>query len=164
MAYIDTSNLTPDLDVALLKEGNSPHPWFDRAIMEIDGFIMPAVEDRNVTTPVGLTPTAGEMWLLVGVASSETLWEDQTDKLCLYYPSFDVDLPVDVDIRDEWLFMPIKNGMYLWVKDEDLLITRKSGSWFSHADITNPTTTLSTQVTALNLILDALQGHGFLDT
>ena len=82
MAYIDTSELTPDLDIALLKEGNSPHPWFDRAIMSMDGFIMPSVKDRGATTPVGLSPVAGEMWLLVGDADPPegTLWEDQTDK------------------------------------------------------------------------------------
>lgn len=159
MAYTDTSELTPDLDIQLLTEGNSAHPWFDRAIMKIDGFIMPAVKDRNVTAPPAAV--AGEMWLLVGAGTG--LWEDQTDKLCLYYPAFDEDLPVNVDFRDEWLFMPIHKGMQLWVIDEQVIVTRQTSSWFAAAAIANVSAgDLPAFATAVDAVIEALEQHRFL--
>lgn len=156
--------MTPDLEITLLKEGNSPHPWFDRAIMSIDGFIMPAVEDRGVTTPVGLSPSAGQMWLLDGAGDAATLWEDQSDMLCLYYPPFDEGLPVNVDFRDEWLFLPIHEGMQIWVIDEQILLTRQAASWFAGTAIADAVISdLPTFATKVNAVITALEGHRFLE-
>ena len=156
MSYVDNSNLTPDLDLQLLQEGNSPHPWFDRAIMILDGFIMPAVEDKDILTPP-VSPTAGQMWLIDGVGATDTEWEQHTDKFALYYPQFDTPT-----IRDNWIFMPIKNGQTIWIKDENILATRKSGSWVTFFPITDPTD-LPRLITTLNQALAALRGHGILD-
>lgn len=157
MSFVDGSNQTPDLALQLLQEGNSPHPWFDRAIMRMDGFMMPAIMDRDILTPAG-SENAGEMWLLDGSGATASAWEQHTDVFALYYPQFDGTI-----IRDNWMFLPVKNGQRVWVLDENIIITRKNGNWFSHAAIANVDTTNTVQATAINAILDALQGHGYLD-
>jgi len=126
MSNTDTSELTPQMSVQMMKESNSPHPWWDRAIMKMDGFVYPAIEDRHILTPVG-GESAGEMWLIDGVGTGD--WEHQDDKLALYYPQFDT-----FDQRDDWMFIPVFVGMQLWVKDEQVIITNQAAStWFSAA-------------------------------
>ncbi len=147
--------MTPDLNIALLREGNSAHPWFGRAIMSMDGFIMPSVKDRDVTAPPAAV--AGEMWLLVGAGDAGTLWEEQTDVFCLYYP------PENVDVRDEWLFIPIKEGQQIWIIDEQVIATRQSASWFTAAAIADASTgDLPTFAGKVDSVIAALEGHRFL--
>lgn len=155
----DTSKLTTFLDIQQIQEGMSPHPWFDRAIQQFDALIMPAIEDRDILTPAG-GETAGQMWLIDGTGTGA--WVNKNNMLAIYYPTFDADPPENVDQRDPWMFTAVYNGMRLWVKDENIFITRNAGSWFAGSVITNPID-LPTLITAVNDTLTALRGHGFLD-
>ena len=58
------------------------------------------------------------------------------------------------------MFMDVYDGQQLWVKDENIMITRNSGVWKGGDVVTDPTD-LPTLTTAINLVIVALEGHGF---
>lgn len=151
----DTAITTPQLGLQFMHEGISAHPDFGRYIQKMDALVMPAIEDRGLSTPPGV-PVDGQMWLVSGTGLAE--WAGHDDELAIYYTAFG-----PFDWQGPWFFAVPYDGMRIWVKDENVFITRKNSAWFSAAAITNPTTTLTTMTTALNAIIAALEGHGLLD-
>lgn len=148
---------TPQLGLEFMAEGTSPHHIFDRLIQKLDTLVMLAIEDRDLNSPPAAV--SGEIWLVKSLGSGA--WTFHTGDLAIYYPSFDPS--PNFDFQGPWYFVTPYDGMRIRVKDEDIFLTRKNGAWFAGATIANPTTTLTTMTTALNAIIAALEGHGFLD-
>lgn len=73
-----------------------------------------AIEDRDEADPTAITPADGEAWLIA--ASATGTWSGKDGNLALY-------------VNTGWLYFMAKEGMRIWVKDEDKKSTFDGSAW-----------------------------------
>lgn len=73
-----------------------------------------AIEDRDQTDPTAITPSDGQAWLIA--ASATGVWSGKDGKLALY-------------VNTGWIYFTAKEGMRIWVKDEDMKSIFNGAAW-----------------------------------
>lgn len=81
-------------------------------VNKIDSLIMPAIKDRNLTTPPA-SPSEGDRYLVA--AGGSGAWNGHDGELAIYY--------------SEWIFLAPKEGWTFWIDDENTQISYDGGSW-----------------------------------
>lgn len=73
-----------------------------------------AIEDRDQSDSASVSPSDGKAWLVA--ATGATDWTGKDGNIALY-------------VNTGWLFFPPKEGMRIWVKDEDKKSTYDGSAW-----------------------------------
>jgi hypothetical protein len=104
---------TPNLNIARLDEGESGVVRFNDAFNIMDILVMGAVKDKDLTAPPG-SEAEGDRYI-VG-ASATGAWAGEDNNIAGYYGG-------------AYIFVTAKEGMRVWVDDEDKLYRFNGTSW-----------------------------------
>lgn len=108
---------TSHLSVTLVEQSQAQKEvTLNQAITRIDAVLNTGAKSRNVSTPPG-SPLAGDVYI---VGSSPTgAWAGQAGNITYF--------------DQTWKFITPREGMTLWVNDEDVIYSYTGSSWFSSA-------------------------------
>lgn len=106
---------TPNLTISLVEQSQAQKEiTVNTALTRIDAFLNNGAKSRLTATPPG-SPAAGDLYI---VGPSPTgAWSGQAGKLAFYDTS--------------WKFITAREGMTLWVGDEDVLYAYDGTTWQS---------------------------------
>jgi hypothetical protein len=122
---------SPKLGFTYLEENQaSAEVSINEALNIVEATNQAVVLDRNLSAAPG-SPANGDMYLVTGTPGGGDAWEGQTGKLALYY--------------DGWYFVPVFNGLVVYVSDEALLLLRTGGEWVDIGTTTTVTRPLGLQ-------------------
>lgn len=104
---------TPNTGVTLLEQSQAQKEiTINEALMRIDTLLAGGAIDKDLATPPG-SPTAGDVYIVA--ASGTGAWSGKSGKVAYY--------------DQGWKFIDPKEGMLLWLKDEDQLYYYSGSSW-----------------------------------
>lgn len=106
---------TPNLGMTKLVENQaSAEVTVNDFLAVLDALVpQPTVEDRDVTNPTALTPSDGEVWYINGTGAGD--WTGHDNELAIYSAG--------------WIFVSIREGMTMYVKDENVHLVYNGSSW-----------------------------------
>ncbi len=105
--------LTPHLSITLVEQAQAQKEvTVNTAIMRLEALLNTGVIDKDLATPPG-SPAQGDVYI---VASSPTgVWTGQAEKVAYY--------------DQTWKFITPREGMLLWVNDENKLYVYDGADW-----------------------------------
>ena len=110
---------TPNLTLERLSAGQaSAEVTHNSAINKLDTLVQLAVVSSGDTTPPG-SPSEGDSYLVGTSATGD--WSGQDGDIAMYYSG--------------WLFVTPKEGMRIWISDEDRFIVFDGTVWLSLCDV-----------------------------
>lgn len=108
------NEMTTRFDLPLLVAGQGQKDiTHNEALLLIDMLLHPSVESRALASPPA-NPTGGQCWLIPTGATGA--WEGSTDAMAAW-------------TAGGWRFIPAREGMTLWVRDEQLSCRYFAGQW-----------------------------------
>lgn len=104
---------TPQTGVTLLEQSQAQKEiTINEALMRVDALLGGGVIDKDLATPPG-SPTSGDVYIVA--ASATGAWSGKSGKIA-YYDQI-------------WRFIDPKEGMLLWLKDEDVFYCYTGSAW-----------------------------------
>ena len=104
---------TSHLEITLLEQSQAQKEiTINEAFARIDAVLNSGVIDRDLATPPG-SPASGDVYIVAG--SPTGAWSGQAGKIA-YYDQL-------------WRFVTPREGMMLWVNDEDLRVAYNGSNW-----------------------------------
>lgn len=105
--------MSPNLQLPYLTAGqNGAEFTVNDALNILDALVLGAVVTRGLTTPPP-TPAEGQMFLIGTNATG--VWVGHDEELALWYSG--------------WRFVPAREGLKVWVNDEDALLVYNGTTW-----------------------------------
>jgi len=111
MSLDETENLGLDRLLEGQAEGENS---YNNAMNILDTLVDAAIIDRDLATPPG-DPGNGDVYLIAASATDD--WNGHDGELTSYH--------------DGWIFITVKEGFVIWVKDEDVYLIYDGSVWKS---------------------------------
>lgn len=109
---------TSHLGLALVQQSQAQKEvTVNRALKDIDAILNTGAIDKDVATPP-VSPSAGDVYLVAASATGD--WASQDGKIAYF--------------DDIWYFITPREGMKLWVNDEDKHYIYFNSAWNSETD------------------------------
>lgn len=110
---------TPHLSIALIEQSQAQKEvTVNAAIAVLDALLNTGAKDKDLTAPPG-SPASGDVYIVA--ASSTGAWASQDGKIAYY-------------LNGAWSFIAPREGVTLWVNDEDTHYAFDGSAWASRTD------------------------------
>ena len=107
---------TPALLLTELIEGQAgAETLFNGDIAKLDVFVSLRIEDRDLNDADAATATNGKAYLVAATPASGDAWFGKTGQIAYY--------------SNGWNFVPVFEGLVLWVKDENVFLVYDGSNW-----------------------------------